>query len=103
VAQVQVPCAIASCAPSWAGGLLESFEAKGILAYKHNGFSVDTSVLIQAHDRAGLEWLLRYCARPTFSMEQLRKAGHELEYRSVKQHSEPSDDRRTDYRGSGRR
>jgi Putative transposase len=40
--------------------LLESFEAKDMLAYKHSGFSVDTSVRIEAHDRAGLERLLRY-------------------------------------------
>jgi Putative transposase len=47
-------------------GLLESFEAKEMLAYRHSGFSVDTSVRIEAHDRAGLERLLRYCARPPF-------------------------------------
>jgi hypothetical protein len=35
-------------------GLLESFEAKEMLGYKHSGFSVDTSVCIAAHDRAGL-------------------------------------------------
>jgi hypothetical protein len=28
------------------------------------GFSVDASVVIDASDRAGLECLLRYCARP---------------------------------------
>jgi hypothetical protein len=44
-------------------GLLEGFEAKEMLAYRHSGFSVDTSVCIAAHDRAGLERLLRYCAR----------------------------------------
>ena len=48
-------------------GLLESFEAKEMLGYKHSGFSVDTSVGIEAHDRAGLERLLRYCARPPFA------------------------------------
>ena len=36
-------------------GLLESFEAKEMLAYQHSGFSVDAGVCIQAHDRAGLE------------------------------------------------
>ena len=35
-------------------GLLESFEAKEMLAYKHSGFSVDAGVRIEAHDRAGL-------------------------------------------------
>jgi hypothetical protein len=70
-------------------GLLEGFEAKEMLGYKHSGFSVDTSVCIAADDRAGLERLLRYCARPPFAMERLRKAGSELVYRCAKQHSEP--------------
>jgi Putative transposase len=65
-----------------------------MLAYRHSGFSVDASVRIQAHDRAGLERLLRYCARPAFSMERLRKAGKDLVYRCAKQHSEPGGDRR---------
>ncbi len=60
-----------------------------MLAYRHNGFSVDTSVCIAAHDRAGLERSLRYCARPPFAMKRLRKAGGELVYRCAKQHSEP--------------
>jgi hypothetical protein len=75
-------------------GLLESFEAKEMLGYRHSGFSVDTSVRIEARDRAGLERLLRYCARPAFSMERLRKAGKDLVYRCAKQHSEPSSDKR---------
>ena len=70
-------------------GLLEGFEAKEMLGYKHSGLSVDTSVCIAAHERAGLERLLRYCARPPFAMERLRKAGSELVYRCAKQHSEP--------------
>ncbi len=56
-------------------GLLESFEAKDMLGYRHSGFSVDTSVRIEADDRAGLERLLR-C--PPFAMERLRKAGNDL-------------------------
>ena len=75
-------------------GLLEGFEAKEMLAYRHSGFSVDTSVCIAAHDRAGLERLLWYCARPPFAMERLRKAGGELVYRCAKQHSEPGHDKR---------
>jgi Putative transposase len=63
-------------------GLLESFEAQEMLGYQHSGFSVDASVCIQAHDRAALERLLRYCARPPFSMERLRKEGATLVYRS---------------------
>ena len=84
-------------------GLLESFEAKEMLGYRHSGFSVDTSVRIEAHDRAGLERLLRYCARPPFSMERLRKADKDLVYRCAKQHSEPGGDRRTDQRGVNNR
>jgi len=30
-------------------GLLESFEAKDMLAYRHSGFSVDASVCMAAH------------------------------------------------------
>ena len=44
-----------------------------MLGYQHNGFSVDAGVCIQAHDRAGLERLLRYCARPPFAMERLQR------------------------------
>jgi hypothetical protein len=32
---------------------------------------LDASVQVEADDRAGLERLLRYCARPIFSMERL--------------------------------
>ena len=75
-------------------GLLEGFEAKEMLAYQHSGFPVDAGVCIQAHDRSALERLLRYCARPPFSMERLRKEGAELVYRCAKQHSEPGSDKR---------
>lgn len=65
-------------------GLLQGIEAKEMLGYKHSVFSVDTSVCIAAHDRAGLERLLRYCASPPFAMDRLRKAGSELVYRCAK-------------------
>jgi len=74
-------------------GLMESLQAKEMLAYQHSDFSVDTGVCIQADDRAGLERLLRYFARPPFFMERLRKAGSELVYRCAKQYSEPSRDK----------
>jgi hypothetical protein len=45
-------------------GLLESCDAKDMLGYQHSGFSVDAGVRIESHDRAALERLLRYCARP---------------------------------------
>jgi len=70
-------------------GLLESCDAKEMLAYQHSGFSVDAGVCIEAHDRAALERLLRYCARPPFAMDRLHKQGAELVYRCAKQHSEP--------------
>jgi len=39
-------------------GLLESCDAKEMLAYQHSGFSVDAGVCIEAHDRAALAPLL---------------------------------------------
>ena len=75
-------------------GLLENCDAKDMLAYQHSGFSVDAGVCIEAHDRAALERLLRYCARPPFSMERLRKEGSKLVYRCAKQRSEPASDKR---------
>jgi hypothetical protein len=77
-----------------ARGLLENCDAKDMLAYQHSGFSVDAGVCIEAHDRAALERLLRYCARPPFSMERLRKEGSKLVYRCAKQRSEPASDKR---------
>jgi hypothetical protein len=65
-----------------------------MLAYQHSGFSVDAGVCIRAHDRAALERLLRYCARPPFAMDRLRKEGTALVYRCAKQHSEPAGDKR---------
>jgi len=35
------------------------------------GFSVDASVRIEGQDRAGVERLVRYCARPPFALERL--------------------------------
>ena len=75
-------------------GLLERSDAKDMLAYQHSGFSVDAGVCIEGHDRAGLERLLRYCARPPFAMDRLRKEGAALVYRCAKQHSEPTSDKR---------
>lgn len=75
-------------------GLLESCDAKDMLTYQHSGFSVDAGVCIEAHDRAALERLLRYCARPPFAMERLRKQGAALVYRCAKQRSEPDSDKR---------
>jgi hypothetical protein len=65
-------------------GLIESFDAKEMLAYQHSGFSVDAGVCIAATDRAGLERLLRYCARPPFAIERLRQRGADLVYHCPK-------------------
>ena len=65
-----------------------------MLAYQHSGFSVDAGVCIEAHERAALERLLRYCARPPFAMDRLRKQGSDLVYRCAKQNSEPASDKR---------
>ena len=59
-------------------------------AYAHGGgFSVDAGVRIDATDRAGLERLLRYCARPPFAMDRLKQRGADLVYRCGKGHAEP--------------
>ena len=57
-----------------------------MIACEHDGgFSLDTSVRIEAHDRQGLERLLRYCARPAFAQERLRQLDPEhLVYESKK-------------------
>lgn len=75
-------------------GLLESCDAKDMLAYQHSRFSVDAGVCIESHDCAALERLLPYCARPPLALDRLRKEGAALEYRCAKHHSEPSSDKR---------
>jgi hypothetical protein len=45
------------------------------------GFSVDAGVRIEAADRAGLERLLRCCARLPFAMDRLKQRGADLVYR----------------------
>jgi hypothetical protein len=94
VAQVQTTLQKRILRAFVARGLLESCDAKDMLAYQHSGFSVDAGVCIEAHDRAALERLLRYCARPPFAMDRLRKEGAALVYRCAKQRSEPTSDKR---------
>jgi hypothetical protein len=73
-----------------ARGHIEACEAKDMAAYAHGGgFSVDAGVRIEAPDRAGLERLLRYCARPPFAMDRLKQRGADLVYRCGKGHTEP--------------
>jgi hypothetical protein len=77
-----------------ARGHLEACDAKDIneraASSSHGGgFSVDAGVRIEAPDRAGLERLLRYCARPPFAMDRLKQRGADLVYRCGKGHAEP--------------
>ncbi len=53
-------------------GYLDKDDAKEMARWNNGGgFSLDASVRIEGHDRAGLERLLRYCARPPFALERL--------------------------------
>jgi hypothetical protein len=57
-------------------GLLDELDAAGMLTWQGSGgFSVDASVRIEAEDRAGIERLVRYCARPPFALERLHALG----------------------------
>ena len=59
--------------------LIEKCDAEEMAGWEHGGgFSVDAAVRIEGNDRAGLERLLRYCARPPFALEHRhqRDAGH---------------------------
>ena len=81
VAQVQTTLQKRILRAFVARGLLENCDAKDMLGYKHSGFSVDAGVCIEAHDRAALERLLRYCARPPFSMVKRSEIKKEEEAR----------------------
>jgi len=53
-------------------GLIDAQERKEMEQWEHcGGFSLDASVHIEAHDRQGLERLLRYCARPSVAADRL--------------------------------
>jgi hypothetical protein len=67
-------------------GHLDPADAREMASWDHGGgFSLDASVRIEGHDRAGLERLLRYCARPPFALERLEQFGNdELVYRFPK-------------------
>jgi len=51
--------------------LIDSDDVREMLTWENSGFSLDAEVRIAARDRAGLERLLRYCARPPFALERL--------------------------------
>ena len=67
-------------------GHLDQTDARDMAGWHHGGgFSLDAAVRIEGSDRAGLERLLRYCARPPFALERLEQVGHnQLVYRSPK-------------------
>ena len=54
--------------------LIGKCDAEEMADWDHGGgFSVDAAVRIAGADRAGLERLLRYCARPPFALEHLQQ------------------------------
>ncbi len=67
-------------------GLFEREDAQAMAEWEHGGgFSLDAGVRIEAANRAGLERLLRYCARPAFALERLRQVDAEhLVYEAAK-------------------
>ena len=52
-------------------GLIAPDDVREMLAWENSGFSLDPEVRVGAQDRAGLERLLRHCARPPFALERL--------------------------------
>jgi hypothetical protein len=54
-------------------GLIERDDVREMLAWENSGFSLDAAVRVSAQDRAGLERLLRYCARPPFALKRLER------------------------------
>jgi len=58
-------------------GGLPAADARDMLGWEHGGFSLDAAVRIAGDDRAGLERLLRYCARPSFALERLTRVDAE--------------------------
>jgi len=74
-------------------GLLDKDDGKEMAQWDHGGgFSLDASVRIEAHDRHGLERLLRYCARPPFAAERLEEIDAQ---RLIYHLSKPNPDGRT--------
>ena len=63
-------------------GYLDREDAKDMAEWGNGGgFSVAASVRIEANDRAGLERLLRCCARPPFALQRLEAIdAHRLMY-----------------------
>jgi len=65
-----------------------------MLALPNGGFSLDASACIAGHDRAGLERLRRYCARPPCDLERIAQVNEDrFLYRLLK----PQRDGRTQF------
>ncbi len=73
-------------------GLLDPDDARDMLTWDNSGFSLDASVCIAGDDPAGLERLLRYCARPPFALERIEQVSED---RIVYRLPEPQRDGRT--------
>jgi len=59
-------------------GWLDADDARAMREWHNDGgFSLDVAVRIPGWDRAGLERLLRYCARPPFALEHLEAIDNE--------------------------
>ena len=59
-------------------GWLDADDARAMREWHNDGgFSLDVAVRIPGWDRAGLERLLRYCARPPFALERLEAIDNE--------------------------
>ena len=58
--------------------LLDDGDAEEMLQWQgHGGFSVHADTRVEAWDRLALERLVRYCARPTFSLQRLHRLDDE--------------------------
>jgi len=75
-------------------GYLDEQDARDMAEWRNGGgFSLGASVRIEADDRAGLERVLRYCARPPFALDRMKSLdAHRLMYHL----SKPQPNRRTE-------
>jgi hypothetical protein len=74
--------------------LLERDDARQMLAWESSGFLIDATVCIAGSDRAGLQLLLRYCARPQFALERIEQVN---ENRILYRFPKPQRDGRTQF------
>jgi hypothetical protein len=54
-------------------GLLNLDDIESMMSWRHSGFSIDTSVRIEADDRAGMQRLIEYISRCPFSLGRMVK------------------------------